>query len=242
MNEEDFWWEPCGPVECKYPTFMYELRVRPAQGSFTAAELDAPMVVLINHDEIWNGKVCQGAIGQDGSSIGLPKPLLAVQGMNISLILGRGGEKLVRERKMSAASAEEAMAWAAQNLKDNMYPARWFGTSDLASMKRKLDGIIDEAKKSGLVPVHVDTTAYVDEARREARKDDLVTPGAPPCAICWTTDPERGPYHVRILSNVGEPPVFFFTVRSVCGFCAEDPAIVQRLIDALPELARNGSR
>lgn len=240
MKDDDFWWEPCGLVEGKYPTFMYEARVRPEQRSFTAAELDVPMILLINHDEIWSGKVGQGAIGKDGSTIGLPKRLLAVQGMNISLLLGPGGERLVRERKMSTASSDEVLAWAAENLREETYPSRWFGISDLRSMKKKFDDIIADAKKRGLAPVHVDTKAYVDEELRAARKDDLVVEGAQPCAICWTTDPDRGPFMARMLSIADEarvPPVFFFTVRLVCGFCAEDPAIAQRLIDALPEIA-----
>jgi hypothetical protein len=245
MTDQDalWWWEPCGLVEGKFPTFMHSVRVRsPEERRLTAEELDVTMILLINHDEIWSGKVGQGTVVNRSSWITMPKPLLALQGMNISLLLGPGGEQLVRERQVRIASSDEVLAWAAENLRDETYPARWFGASDLASMKKKLDDIIADAKKRGLVPVHVDTKNYVDEALRAARKNDFVTEGAQPCAICWTTDPERGPFHARILSNVVEdhvPPIFFFTVRIVCGFCADDPANVQRLTDALPEMARN---
>ena len=250
-NDDGGWWEPCGLVEGKYPTFMHAVRVRPEHRPdragkeaprLTPDDLGVTMILLVNHDEIWSGKIGQGDVSKDGSSIVLPKPLLALQGMTISLLLGPGGEHLVRERRITSASSEQVLAWAAENLRDETYPARWFGANDLGAMKKKLADIIADAKKRGLVPVHVDTTSYFDEALRAARKDDLVTEGAQPCAICWTTDPERGPFHARILSNEDQqyvPPIFFFAVRLVCGFCADDTANVQRLTDALPEIARN---
>lgn len=241
-DQDDFWWEPCGVVEGKFPTFMHAVRVRTPDGRrLTQDELEVTMVLLVNHDEIWSGKVGQGTVDKHSSWITMPKLLLALQGMTISLLLGPGGEQLVRERQVRLASGEEVLEWAAQNLRDMMYPGRWFGGGDLAVMKRKLDAVIDDAKKRGLVPVHVDTKSYVDEALRAARKDDLVTEGMQPCAICWTTDPERGPFHAQILSHAVEdhvPPIFFFTVRLICGFCADDPANIQRLVDALPEIAR----
>ncbi len=231
-------WELCDTTPAKKLQLLSKIRVRHADDTpFTAADLQSPMLVVINgEDELFTGMTVGDVpagemtpfspVGGPIERVKLVQALMMPDGMTLEVTVGRPlNTKAIVEREVRDVTRDEAVAWFAANAKNKWYPARWYGTAESEIMKARIDALVQQARDEGLTPSFVNL--------HEGGSHDAT------CRACDKNDADRGPYNAHLLSKRDDDlKVLFFGFPMVCGVCAESTEAIEVLIEEIWDRGR----